>query len=304
MIEIKSVTKKYEDFTAIENISFTVDNCSVTGLCGFNGAGKTTLLRVCAGIFRPESGEVTIDGENVFDNASNRTRLFFLPDEMLLGGSTVKACAKYYGDYYPDFDKKIFDNVCEIFGINQKSRTRSLSKGMKKQLSLALAFAAKPKYLLIDETFDGLDPHKKTLLREIMLEYIAETDASVLISSHSLQELAGVCDRIVLINGKNVQLCCDIGDISKNYRRVLLDFEKPVNEIMFKDVNYRRIRLSGRRVSLVICGDIDSEIEKIKALGAEKEEITELSLEEVFAEETQQDGKAAGVKTLFDGVKM
>ncbi len=283
MIEIKSVTKKYGDFTAIEDINIKVENCSVTGVAGYNGAGKTTLLRVIAGIFNPENGHVYLDGAESFDNDVERKRLFYLPDEMWFPtGATVESAAKYYAGYYPEFDMAVFSKVCEIFGLDKKKRIRALSKGMTRQAGIAIAFGAKPKYLLIDETFDGLDPQKKFLLRKLMLEFIAETDASVIITSHDLGEISGVCDHIVLINGKHVQLNCAIENVSENFRRVKASFDKNVEVSDFDSINHKSLKIAGKNAFMLIYGDIEKELEKIKNLGANDIEDENLTLEEVF----------------------
>lgn len=300
MIEIKSVTKKYGDFTAIDNISLTVENTSVLGIIGFNGSGKTTLLNVCAGIFRSDNGGVYFDGAEVFDNNKERMNMFYLSDNLYFPPSaTIKSAAKYYSSFYPDFDKKILDSICELFGLKTKTSLRSLSKGMKKQASLAIAFAAKPKYLLIDETFDGLDPHKKEILKKLLLEYINETNASVIIASHDLAEISGVCDHIAIINGKNVILHCPVDDISKHYRHIQLTFPEPVNTDIFKNINYRKLKNHGKTVTMTICGDVEEELAKLNKLGASEITTKHLTLEEVFIEETEAENENEKIKTIF-----
>ncbi len=300
MIETKSVTKSYGDFVAIDDINIIVEDSSVLGLAGFNGSGKTTLLNVCAGVFKPDTGCVLLDGKDAFDNEVERANLFYLSDNFYFPvGSTIKSAAKFYANYFPNFDFKILQSVCEIFGLDIKKNVRSLSKGMTKQAALAIAFAAKPKYLLIDETFDGLDPHKKELLRKLLLEYINDMGASVIISSHDLGEISGVCDHIAIINGKNVILNCAIEDVSEHFRKVKLIFSQPVTESTFKDINYRKIKLSGRAVSMIICGDVEGEIQKLNKLGADSIEAYLLTLEEVFSEETEAVTDNEKIKTIF-----
>ena len=300
MIEIKSVTKSYGNYVAIDDINITVEDSSVLGLAGFNGSGKTTLLNVCAGIFKADKGCVLLDGKDAFDNDCERAKLFYLSDSFYFPlTSTIKSAARFYASYFPDFDFKVLNSVLEIFGLDIKKNIRSLSKGMTKQAALAIAFAAKPRYLLIDETFDGLDPHKKELLRKLLLEYINDTGASVIISSHDLGEISGVCDHIAIINGKNVILNCPIEDVSEHFRRVKLIFSQPVTESTFKGINYRKIKLSGRAVYMIICGDVQNEIRKLNQLGAETIETNLLTLEEVFSEETEVVTDNEKIKTVF-----
>lgn len=300
LIEIKGVTKKYGDYTAIENVNITVEDSSVFGIAGFNGCGKTTLLNVCAGVFKAEEGAVFLNGADAFDNSKERKEMFYLTDDTWFPvKSSVKGSAKYYSEYFPDFDFEVFEEVCGLFGLKSNSNIKSLSKGMKKQAGLAIAFAASPKYLLIDETFDGLDPHKREILRKLLLEYINTTGASVIISSHNLADISDLCDHIAIINGKNVILNCAIEDISEHYRRVYLTFENSVNEELFKGVSYRKCELTERTATLLVCGDVENEIKKLENLGAESIKTELLTLEEVFSEETEaitDDGK---IKSVF-----
>ncbi len=301
MIEIKGVTKKYGDYTAIENVNITVDDSSVFGIAGFNGCGKTTLLNVCAGVFKAESGKVLLDGADSFDNSKERKALFYLTDDTWFPSKTsVKSSAKYYAEYFPDFNYDILKEVCDLFGINMKANIKSLSKGMKKQAGLAIAFAASPKYLLIDETFDGLDPHKREILRKLLLEYINSTGASVIISSHNLADISDLCDHIAIINGKNVVFNCAIEDISEHFRRVILTFGNPVNKEVFKDINYRKCELTEKTATLLVCGDVENELEKLSNLGAERIQTELLTLEEVFSEETEAITDDSKIKSIFN----
>lgn len=300
MIEIKSVTKKYGDFTAIEDISLTVEDCSVLGLAGFNGCGKTTLLNVCAGIFKADSGAVYLDGADVFDNDKERKELFYLSDTMWFpAGSNILTAAKFYASYFNNFDFKTLDALCDLFSLDPKKIIRSFSKGMTRQAGLAIALAAKPKYLLIDETFDGLDPHKKEVVRKLLLQYINECEASVIVSSHDLAEISGVCDHIAIINGAKVVLNSSIDDISNNLRKAVVTFTEPVTEALFEGINYKNLKISGKIASLTLHGNIDEQLQKIEALGADNIKTQLLTLEEVFSEETEAQSDNEKIKRIF-----
>ena len=300
MIEIKSVTKKYGDFTAIENINLTVEDCSVLGLAGFNGCGKTTLLNVCAGIFKADSGAVYLDDKDVFDNDVERQNLFYVSDELWFPvGATIKSAAKYYSTYYPQFDFKMLESLCDLFSLDMKKPIRGFSKGMTRQAGLVIAFAAKPKYLLIDETFDGLDPHKKELLRKLILEYINETGASVIVSSHDLGEISGVCDHIAIIKGKKLIFNSPIEDISNTFRKVTLTFKESPTEDLFANLNIRNLKIMSKTAVFTLHGNIDEELEKVNSLGAEKVETQLLTLEEVFSEETEAQSDNEKIKQIF-----
>lgn len=300
MIEIKSVTKKYGDYTAIQDINLSVDDCSVLGIAGFNGCGKTTLLNVCAGIFKPDSGEVLLDGKNVFDNDEEKTSLFYVSDTMWFPiGATMLSAARIYSAYFVNYDKEVLLKLCDLFGLDPKKPIKGFSKGMTRQASLAIALASKPKYLLIDETFDGLDPHKKEVVRKLLLEYINENEASVIISSHDLKEISGVCDKIAIINGNKVVLDSDINDISNNFRKVLISFDNPIPENTFEGIALRNLKIQGKTATMTIHGNIDEELAKLERLNPTKLEALLLTLEEVFAEETEAQSDNEKIKKIF-----
>ncbi|MBQ5884762.1 MAG: ABC transporter ATP-binding protein [Clostridia bacterium] len=300
MIKINSVTKKYDDYVAIENINIEVDDTSVFALTGFNGSGKTTLLNICAGVVKADEGAVLLDGSDAFDNDNERKKLFYISDNMFFPPTaTVKSGAKFYADNYPDFSFDVFNAILEIFEINSKKTMRSLSKGMKKQVQLAIGFAAKPKYLLIDETFDGLDPQKKQLLKKLILEYINETNASVLIASHNLAEVSDICDHVAIINGKTVVLNSAIEDVSENFRKVLVTFKNEITEKELENINYHRIKISGKTAMIIVCGDIESEINKLNNMEITSLDSERLTLEEVFIEETEAESKNEKIKSIF-----
>lgn len=142
MIEFKNVTKKFGDFTAVEDVSFKVESSSIYGLIGYNGAGKTTLLKTAAGIYKAEGGCVLMDSQNVFNNSDVRREMFYIPDDLYFPmNATIKSMAKFYADYYPNFSFKTLDNLVDVFGLDKKKKIRGFSKGMQRQAEIILALA-------------------------------------------------------------------------------------------------------------------------------------------------------------------
>ena len=161
MLVLKNIVKDYVtgDTTvrALNDVSINFRENEFVSILGPSGCGKTTLLNVCAGVFKAEEGVVLLDGADAFDNSKERKEMFYLTDDTWFPAkNSVLSSAKYYAEYFPNFDFDVLQEVCDLFGLNSKANIKSLSKGMKKQAGLAIAFAASPKYLLIDETFDGL----------------------------------------------------------------------------------------------------------------------------------------------------
>lgn len=300
MIEVKSVTKKFGSFTAVDGISFTVENSSIYGLIGYNGAGKTTLLKTASGMYRPDSGKVLLNGENVYDNNEIRTGLFYIPDEMyFISNSTVEGMAKFYKGMYESFDQKLFDKILGVFGLDKKARLRSFSKGMKRQAEIAFALAARPQFMLLDEVFDGLDPQKKEICKTLFLEYMAESECSVIISSHSLSELANLCDHVGLINGKKMSLDCDVDDIPHNNKKYRLLLSQPVKKEVFESLPIKSLEIQGNAVFFTVIGQANLEkVRKTVALLpiASMDEFP-MTLEEVFLSEMED--KSYDLQQIF-----
>lgn len=299
MIEIKNITKKFGSFTAIEDINFNVEPSSIYGLIGYNGAGKTTLLKTVAGIYKSETGEVLMDGENTFDNNSVRKEMFYIPDDLWFPlNSTSKSMAKFYSDYYPNFSVKTFENLLDLFGLSAKKRIRGFSKGMQRQTEIVLALSSRPKYLLLDETFDGLDPQKRDITKKLFLEYIAENEASIIISSHNLSELANLCDHAGLINGKRLTMDCSVYDISENYGKFRLIFDRDITEEDFSEINYKSLDIDGKIATIIFKENLNEEKIKLNALRPIAIDEYKLTLEEVFLNEMED--KKYDITKIFE----
>lgn len=288
MIEIKGVTKKFGDFAAIENLSFKVDNGSVYGLVGYNGAGKTTLLKTIAGIYKADGGCITVDGVETYDSAEVKQKMFFAPDDLYFEPySTINKMAKFYSGYYPKFSFETLEKLCEVFGLDKDKRINSFSKGMQRQAELILAISSRPEIILFDENFDGLDPAKRNLVNKMIIEYVAETDCSVIVSSHNLHELTDICDHIGLINGKKIVLDCSVDDISASRCKFRLVFAEEKTENDFKDISYKKFLKDGKIITLSMAVDAEEGEEMLKKLKPLMIEKFPQTLEEIFLDEME-----------------
>lgn len=286
MIEIKNITKKYGDFTAIEDISFNVEKSSIYGLVGYNGAGKITLLKTASGIFKPESGEVLFDGENIYNNGEVRSKLIYVPDEVyFLKGASLERMAKFYKGYYPNFNDKVFKNMTEAMGLDSKKNIGSFSKGMQRQAEVILAMSTMPKYMLLDEVFDGIDPQKRNLCRKIFIEYMAETGCSIIMSSHNLQEISDLCDHVALINGKKLAMNVCVDDASNAYVKYRLIFDRDIDASIFNGIENKGISIDNKLATIIVPSSYDGGA--LASLRPIHMDSVTLSLEEVFLNEME-----------------
>lgn len=288
MIEVKKLTKRFGDFTALQDISLTVNDGSVYGLVGYNGAGKTTLLKNIAGIYKPEKGRVLFDGENIFNNAQKKEELFFMPDDLYFNPyASMKKMADFYNGYYNRFDYSTFNRLVEAFGLDPKKRINGFSKGMQRQAEMVLALSTHPKLLLLDESFDGIDPQKRLLMKGLLKETIKENGTSVIISSHNLQELENLCDHIGIINGKKISITGAVDELSYGKTKFRLAFAREFTLEEFAHIKCENLVKDGQLAMFTVSGNTDEAEEQIKALSPAVTEKISLSLEEIFMQEME-----------------
>ena len=286
MIEIKGLGKSYGPKKVLEKVNLTVPDASVFGLVGINGAGKTTLLRMMADVLRPDEGTVEYDGENIAGNAKKRKELFFLPDEpYYTAGTTVEKLVELYKSFY-SFDDELFSRYEKLFSLERCTPVRNFSKGMKRQAFAALALACRPKYLLLDEAFDGLDPLARLELKRGIISLEGTT---AVISSHSLRELEDICSGFALLDGGVV---ADAGDISETLGKirkfqVAFDHEVRREDIPFECLTFEA---EGRVVRFVVRGEREEIVSALKALSPIFVEEIRVDFEELFLCEVKNRG--------------
>lgn len=288
MIEINSVTKKFGDFTAIENMSFKVENGSIYGLVGYNGAGKTTLLKTISDVYRTEVGNITLDGKVIMDSKEQKERIFYVPDDIyFVANSTMDKMAKFYAGFYPKFNYETYEKLVEVFGLNPKKRLNGFSKGMQRQAEMVLAMSTRPDVLLLDESFDGLDPAKRALTRELIIEYANETGASVIISSHNLHELENMCDHVGLINGKKLVINTSVDEMSASICKFRVIFNDKKDKEDFPGIDIKDFKRDGKIITMVVAGDYDEVERKLGDMAPLLLEKYPLTLEEIFLNEME-----------------
>lgn len=290
MIEVVNVTKKYGSYTAIQDLNFTVADSSIYGLIGYNGAGKTTLLKTIAGVFKTNGGEVLLDGENVYENAARKQQMFYVPDDIYFQPyASMEKMARFYNGYYPNFSFDTFRKLAEVFELNTKARLNGFSKGMQRQAELVLGLSTNPKYLLLDESFDGLDPAKRALIKNLLTDYLRDTDVSIIVSSHNLHELEGLCDHFGIINGQKMALNSSISEMSKGRAKFRAVFQTDVTreELEARGVAVKSFTPDGKIIQFTAVGDPREVENALQGLSPVLVEHVPLSLEEVFLDEME-----------------
>ena len=222
MIRVNDLVKTFGNVRALDGLALHVDKGAVYGLIGANGSGKTTLIKHLAGVMKQDSGSCEIDGQPVLENTVLKERVAYVPDELyFFGNYSLNGMRSFYRGLYPSWNNERYERMVNDFGLSPKGRISRFSKGMQKQAAIVLAMSACPDVLILDEPMDGLDPIMRKKVWGYVLSDVAERQMTVLISSHNLRELEGICDCVgivskgkVLFEGKLDELKGKAADMS------------------------------------------------------------------------------------------
>lgn len=299
MIELTHLTKKFEEKTALDAIDLTVEDGAIFGLIGSNGSGKSTLLRLIAGIYSPDGGTVRVDGSPVFDNIATKTQISYLGDTpYFFPHDTMKETANFFAGFYKGFDQNLYRRLLEIFPLDPTVKIAAMSKGMQRQAALVTAIAVSPKYLLLDEAFDGLDPVIRKALKSILIECAESKAMTTVIASHNLSELEFLCDRTGLLHEGKLVLSSQIGQLKQSLHKIQAAFHRVPETSAFEGLDVLKITRSGSVLQLLIRGDREMIETKIRSLSPAFCECLEPSLEEIFCYELEAVGYEAATLSL------
>lgn len=288
MIRAAGITKKFGSFTALDEVTCNILDGCVYGLVGSNGAGKSTFLRVLAGIYKPDEGVAYFDDEPVYENPSVKEQISFVADELyFLTGANMKKMALMYKRLYDNFDMDRFNELIKIFGLDPDKNIANFSKGMRRQASIILTLSTRAKYMFFDETFDGLDPVMRNLVKKLICDDVAEKGSTVIITSHSLRELEDICDHLALLHKGGLVLDSDVLEMKTTQFKVQVAFEEKFNESKFWDMNITRYRQEGSVANMIVNGDREEMIKRFRDMNPIILDILPLTLEEVFTYEME-----------------
>ena len=292
MIEAKNVSKSFSDILAVDNVSVTIREGSVFGMIGTNGAGKSTFLRMLSGVLAPDSGTITIDDMPVFENPAAKREFFYISDDQYFFANTTPAeLIRYYAVVYPKFDKERAKKLLHQFGLDEKRKVNTFSKGMKKQLSVICGICANTKYLFCDETFDGLDPVMRQAVKSIFAQEIEERNMTPVIASHNLRELEDICDHVGLLHRGGVLLSKDLEDMKVNIHKVQCAFKADSNiEEVLLNIDVVKKEVRGSLYTITARGSSEDIRNQIQTANPIFMEVLPLSLEEIFISETEVAG--------------
>lgn len=299
MIEVNQCSKKFGMLQAVNKVSLQIGNREVFGLVGSNGAGKSTLLRMMAGIIRGDEGNILVDGTDVYENEKAKSSIFYIADDSYFPANfTPREMAVYYKNVYSSFRMQKYEKLMKQFHLDERGKINRFSKGMKKQLLVILGIAAGTKYMLCDETFDGLDPVMRQAVKSLFAAEIMNRDFSPVIASHNLRELEDICDHVGLLHQGGILLSQDLEELKFHIHKVqcvLSDSQK--EKELAKELDVLSIQHQGSLLLITARGTRTEIMERIQAKKPLFCEILPLTLEEIFISETEVAGYE--IKNIF-----
>ena len=262
MININGVTKAFEKSIAINNLTLEIGP-GVTGLVGHNGAGKTTLLRLIADVYECTSGNILIDGKS---NAlgENKSNLFFLSDDPYYDrNSTISDVFEFYSMFY-SINAETFRSLVIKFELPGGKKISTFSKGMKRQLFIALTLSMNCKYILMDEAFDGIDPMVLELIKDEIIKIVSSEEKTLILSSHNMSLIERLCDKLIILDRGIIGQNGNMEDIGTNYFKYQCFFNKEVTKESLEELGIEIIffKKNGSLINFVSLGEVDETLIK------------------------------------------
>ncbi len=281
MIEVRNLTKRFGEFTALDRLSMTVPTGTVYGLVGPNGAGKSTIIRHLTGIYRQDEGTATVDGEKIFENPGVKARIAYIPDDIFyFNTASITDMAKFYAGVYPTFSWERFETLKGAFDLDLKRPMRRFSKGMQKQAAFWLCMAMRPEILILDEPVDGLDPVMRRQVWSIIMGDIAENGTTVLVSSHNLRELEDVCDHVGIMDHGKLLLERSLSELQENICKVLIAL--PDGAALPTGLDIVHQSATGHLLTLILRGQQEDITALLSGAAPLFMDVVPLTLEEIF----------------------
>ncbi len=293
MIEARNITKQFDTFRALDDFSITVPEGSIYGLVGPNGAGKTTLIRCVSGVYKLDSGYISVLGQPIFENAARKAEIATIPDELwFYPMGNMLDLRDFYRKMYPSFDMERFNKLRGVFPIDEKRQLRRLSKGLRKQAAFWVSICLRPRVFLLDEPVDGLDPVMRRQVWSLLMSDVAESGTTVLVSSHNLRELEDVCDHVGIMKQGRMMLEKSLSELQGGTIKLQLAFDTEEPPAFPDDWQILSHSVSGRVHLLIIRGDQQRILAQSKQLSPILVDAIALTLEEVFLYELGGEGYA------------
>ena len=291
MLNIINVHKSFGDTEVLNGVNLEVNEGSIFGLVGINGSGKSTLLRIIAGVYEADFGWVLFNDSNTYKKADIRREILYVSDDPYYPqNATIHTLKDLYASFY-SLDEARFYKYLKMFGLDEYKQISTFSKGMKRQTSLAFALAIKPKLLLLDECFDGLDPLVRLTFKKALVDLLEDEKITVIISSHNLKELEDVCDSFGILEDGVIETYGDLLESKENIAKFQLAYEVELDKEFFSELNVLSFKREGRVITLVVKDNLDKAREFLNKSNAILIDELPVNFEELFIYEVESRGE-------------
>ena len=290
MIQIAGLTKNFDGFTALDGLNLNVKKGSIYGLVGVNGSGKTTAIKHLMGIYRQDAGTVAIDGENVYNNAGIKMRVGYIPDDIyFFHNYTMKMYSGFCSRLFKKWNAERYQSLVSAFRLNERAHMSKFSKGMQKQAAFSFVMAAMPDVMILDEPIDGLDPIVRRIVTQKIVEDVVDREMTVLISSHNLKEMEGICDAIGILRRGQMAIERDLDELKSDVHKIQVAYPEGVapGKEKYGELNILHIESRGSVEILVVRDKEENLRAKIAVLNPVLLDLLPLSLEEIFIYEME-----------------
>lgn len=285
MIELLHVNKCLGKKHIIKDLDLTIEDGVIFGLIGPNGAGKSTLLRLLAGIYQCDGGSIKLDGERIYNNAQRKRDILFVSDEPFqFFHATLQDMKEFYKTWY-SLDEAVYHSYLELFHLDEHKPIANFSKGMKRQAFIILGLAIAPRYLLLDEAFDGLDPLMRRHFKQAIAERISEKKMTVIISSHDMMEMQDLCDHFAMLEEGTLTTGGAMEDTLKELYRIQMALKEEVSKDVFQALDIVSMDIRSKVVNLYVRGEVEKITAYLQTLEPLMMEVLPVNLEELFIQE-------------------
>jgi len=287
-IVTRRLTKYYDGRPVVNSLDLTVPQGSVYGFLGRNGAGKSTTIKMLLGMVRPDFGQAELlDDDSAKLQPKTRTRIAYLAEgHPLYQWMTVGQAVRFTRPFYASWNDELVDQILDHFGLSRRAKIRRLSKGQRAQVSLVLAVAPDPEFLILDDPTTGLDTVVRRDFLESMIQIIQRRGRTILFSSHILGDVERVADRIGILVDGVLRVDCPTDHFKQSIRKVVLEFPGAPPEFP-SCAGLVSNRHLGNKLELIIVGYGGEHRQLAESLSPRSIEVVELNLEDAFIEYTR-----------------
>jgi ABC-2 type transport system ATP-binding protein len=291
IIETEGLTKRFDGSYAVRDLNLSVTSNAITAFLGLNGAGKSTTIKMLLGMIAPTSGAGTILGRRIEDPSQNtalRSDVAYVSEhQRLYDYMTVSEMIRFTRSFYPGWDKGLEQALQKRYELPSDRKIKALSKGMRRKLAMLLAFARRPKLLILDEPSDGLDPVGIEQLLETMVAS-ADDGTSIFFSSHQIAEVERIADNVCVLHRGQLAMDTSLEVLRQSYRQIDLVYNAVPDELEFALPGVERVAIRGHQVRVTASTNAQAVIEKAQSFYPSSMNVVPVGLREIFLERVRE----------------